>query len=253
MQTFVDANGVPLAGGLVYIYVPNTTTPAVTWQDAQQLVPNANPIGLNASGQCSIWALDGQYRQIVQDQFGDVIWDQITQVGDGQTAAASSPAIVSSVVPESSPVPLPTATPTDITSIELPPGTWAVSGNVGNAASIGPQRVRGWISTTSATIPFGNPLGFVDTGQDPNNGVVTGPAPFLFATGMIVLELTQMTQVFLSTWAICTSGNDSCFGAIVAVQIQSGSAVLNGNLLPKVNPGAGSGQLWNNNGFVVVA
>lgn len=76
-QTFIDANGTPLAGGKVFFYVPTTTTFKTTWQNAGQTTPNANPVTLDAAGRAIIYG-NGTYRQVVQDQFGQVIWDQLT-------------------------------------------------------------------------------------------------------------------------------------------------------------------------------
>ena len=76
-QQFVDANGQPLASGLVYTYVPGTTTPKTTWQDPNQAVANANPIILNSAGRAIIYGA-GQYRQVLVDQYGNTIWDQLT-------------------------------------------------------------------------------------------------------------------------------------------------------------------------------
>ena len=83
VETFVDANGKPLAGGSVYMYIPNTTTFKNTYQDPNLTILNTNPIILNASGQAIIWGT-GQYRQQVFDQFNNLIWDQITE--DANTA-----------------------------------------------------------------------------------------------------------------------------------------------------------------------
>lgn len=77
-QTFTNANGAPLAGGKVYFYVPNTSTPKSTWQDANGAVLNTNPIILNAAGRAIIYGT-GNYRQVVQDASGNTIWDQLTQ------------------------------------------------------------------------------------------------------------------------------------------------------------------------------
>lgn len=75
---FIDSNGKPLAGGSVYFYIPNTSTLKNTYQDAAQTILNTNPIVLDASGQAIIWGT-GTYRQVVYDQLGNLIWDQITE------------------------------------------------------------------------------------------------------------------------------------------------------------------------------
>lgn len=86
-QTFVDANGLPLAGGSVYFYVPSTTTLSPTWKDAGQVVQNSNPVVLDSAGRAIIFGV-GTYRQVVKDVLGNTIWDQPTQ-SFSQTSAAS--------------------------------------------------------------------------------------------------------------------------------------------------------------------
>lgn len=76
-QQFWDSNGRPLAGGSVYFYVPQTSTPKNTWQDAGQTVLNTNPVVLDANGQALIYG-NGQYRQVAYDVHNNLIWDQLT-------------------------------------------------------------------------------------------------------------------------------------------------------------------------------
>jgi hypothetical protein len=58
---FFDSNGVPLAGGLLYVYTAGTTTPATTWTTSSGAVANTNPIVLNAAGRTpyEIWLNSG--------------------------------------------------------------------------------------------------------------------------------------------------------------------------------------------------
>jgi microcystin-dependent protein len=79
-QTFVDQNGRPLTSGTVTFYVPNTTTFKTTWQDAAQTILNTNPVVLDAAGRAIIYGL-GDYRQVVRDRLGNIIWDQVTSSG----------------------------------------------------------------------------------------------------------------------------------------------------------------------------
>ena len=51
---FLDANGQPLAGGLLYTYAAGTTTPQVTYTDSTANTPNTNPIVLDAWGRAQI-------------------------------------------------------------------------------------------------------------------------------------------------------------------------------------------------------
>ena len=78
-QTFVDANGVPLAGGTVGMYVPNTGNSVFknTWQDEGETILNTNPILLDSAGRCIIYG-NGKYQQLVKDRLGNVIWNQLT-------------------------------------------------------------------------------------------------------------------------------------------------------------------------------
>lgn len=45
-----SAAGVPLAGGLMYIYAAGTTTPVTTYQDSVFATPTASPVVADASG-----------------------------------------------------------------------------------------------------------------------------------------------------------------------------------------------------------
>jgi hypothetical protein len=76
-QQFLDANGNPLAGGFVYYYIPSTTTFKNTYQDAALTILNTNPIILDSAGECMAYGTDN-YRQIVTDVNGNLIWDQPT-------------------------------------------------------------------------------------------------------------------------------------------------------------------------------
>ncbi len=75
---FLDENNNPLSGGSVYMYVPNTTTPKTTWQDAGETTPNSNPIVLDGNGSCLLYG-SGQYTQEVYDQSGNLIYTGLTQ------------------------------------------------------------------------------------------------------------------------------------------------------------------------------
>ena len=91
-QQFLDQNGAPLAAGLVYHYVPGTTTPASTWADPALSVLNPNPVQLDMGGRATIWG-NTQYRQIVVDVLGNQIYDLVTGVpnvplGNGSLTSA---------------------------------------------------------------------------------------------------------------------------------------------------------------------
>jgi hypothetical protein len=74
-QQFIDIDGNPLVNGRVYFYVPNTTNPKTTWQDAAETILNTNPVVLDSRGQATIWG-DGSYRQVLKDAEDNTIWDK---------------------------------------------------------------------------------------------------------------------------------------------------------------------------------
>lgn len=76
---FFDRCGKPLAGGKVYTYFANTTTPKVTYKDPYGLTPNTNPIILDAAGEADIY-LDGTYRIRVTDA-KDVLVNDVEKIG----------------------------------------------------------------------------------------------------------------------------------------------------------------------------
>ena len=67
IATFLDQNGVPLAGGLIYTYAAGTNTQQATYTDSTGSIPNANPIVLNAAGQAEIWFSALAYKIVVQN------------------------------------------------------------------------------------------------------------------------------------------------------------------------------------------
>lgn len=92
-QQFIDANGAPYEAGLVYFYIPGTTTLKTTWLDPFKLAPNTNPVVLDAAGRAIIYG-DGQYRQVLYDADGVMIWDKLTNdtlaTGSGSFGAQES-------------------------------------------------------------------------------------------------------------------------------------------------------------------
>lgn len=54
-QKFFDANGLPLAKGLLFTYQAGTVTKATTYTDSTGVTQNTNPIVLDARGECNLW------------------------------------------------------------------------------------------------------------------------------------------------------------------------------------------------------
>ena len=82
-QQFVDGNGQPYSAGSVCFYIPNTLTAKQTWTNSAQSIANVSPcLTLDANGRAIIYG-SGVYRQILKDQYGNTIWDQLTQDTSG--------------------------------------------------------------------------------------------------------------------------------------------------------------------------
>ena len=71
---FIDAAGVPLAGGFLYTYVAGTTTPQATYTDSTSATANSNPIVLDSRGEANIWLSSANYKFKLTDSEGTEIW-----------------------------------------------------------------------------------------------------------------------------------------------------------------------------------
>jgi hypothetical protein len=83
---FLDANGFPLSGGLVYTCVAGSScpgTPLATYTDSSAGTPNANPVVLDAGGYANIWLGNSSYKITLQNSVGVTQWTQ-----DNVTAGA---------------------------------------------------------------------------------------------------------------------------------------------------------------------
>lgn len=91
-----DANGDPLAGGLLYSYTAGTTTPLDTYTTRAGTVPNTNPVVLDANGEADIWVAGGVlYKFVLKDSAGVTQWTEdnvpsaqdYSLLGDGSVTA----------------------------------------------------------------------------------------------------------------------------------------------------------------------
>lgn len=79
-QQFFGSDGKPLAGGKVYTYAAGTSTPKATYTDAAGVVPNTNPIILNARGEATVfWS--GSYKVTVTTSADVTIYTQDNVTG----------------------------------------------------------------------------------------------------------------------------------------------------------------------------
>ena len=63
----LDDNGDPLSGGKLYTYAAGTTTEKTTFQDADEVTPNTNPIILDSRGEAPVYLDEGAYKFILKD------------------------------------------------------------------------------------------------------------------------------------------------------------------------------------------
>ena len=93
---FLDQNGKPYAGGTLEMYIPGTSTPRDTWQDHEGTALNTNPIVLNDAGRCIVFG-SGEYRAILRDSDGNLIFDQWTT---SFISDAMQPVVMASTIAE---------------------------------------------------------------------------------------------------------------------------------------------------------
>jgi hypothetical protein len=95
---FCDANGHPYAGGTLALFIPGTTTPKNSWMDQAGTVLNANPIVLDSAGRCVVWG-GGDYRTMLSDVHGNLIWDQTssTSISAAMAPVVDAPTIAEAV------------------------------------------------------------------------------------------------------------------------------------------------------------
>lgn len=84
---FLDNNGNPLVGGLLYTYAAGTTTPQATYTTAAGNVANANPIVLDSAGRVAnqMWLTAGvSYKLELKTSTGTSLWtkDNIDGIND---------------------------------------------------------------------------------------------------------------------------------------------------------------------------
>lgn len=198
-QTFVDANGHPLAAGTVDFYVPGGFVRKNTWLSSTATNPNlnANPVVLDAAGRAVIYGI-GCYRQIVKTQAGVTQWDKTTC--DTSTADASWGGLATGT-PNAIVVTADNFTGTDGQVIRF----IAASTNLG-ATTINP---------TVAGVAFGNVTVLVDGGAGPiactGGEIVAGNVvTVIYDSNLGAFHLSTLTTVTagagLSTAGVGSSG-----------------------------------------------
>lgn len=76
---FVDTNGVPLSGGLLYACVAASAcpgTPLATYSNSILTVPNTNPVVLDAAGRATVYLSPATYKFVLQTSAAVTVWTQ---------------------------------------------------------------------------------------------------------------------------------------------------------------------------------
>src|SRR6266705_2236564 len=85
---FLDANGAPYAGGLLYTYAAGTSTPLVTYADNAG-TPNANPVVLDSAGRATVYLGASAYKVILKDSGGATVYTQDNILEDFATVTGT--------------------------------------------------------------------------------------------------------------------------------------------------------------------
>lgn len=261
MQTFLDENGQPLAAACVYFYVPGTTTPKATYQNAGQTVANTNPVQLDAAGRAVIYGT-GTYRQVVKkagpnpglpcSPSGDQIWDQLTASTDSSAtifagASAGTPNAITVNAPAFSGTDgqvinyISTNTNTGGATLN-PSGFGAVQivrdSSTGPAALVGGELVATnavsvIYDATAGTFHILSPVTWPNTSGVPVGTVLdfpgyTAPTSYAFAYGQAVSRTTfasLMSVLTLAQTGSISSGSPTITGLADTTQLGRGVVV----------------------------
>lgn len=206
MDQWIDSNGKPLSGGLIYTYIPDTFTPKDTWQDSNRITINTNPIVLDVSGRALIYG-DGDYRFIITDSVGNLIYDGITSeflVADFISAAMIPVTQAETTQQARDLMGVTAAIQSAVANLELLTGPTGPQGIAGAQGPIGPTGASvgyqpGGNGGNPGFVSFPNINGsstscFFQWGQSVTNG--TGSAVVNFATAFpSACEGVQLTVI----------------------------------------------------------
>jgi len=251
-QQFLDASGVPLAGGSVATFAAGTSVPLATYIDGLGVSANTNPVILDPGGFASIWLTQALYKFVVSDQFGVVQWtqDNISSVSQAEIGGSSTFASL------------------NVTGSETVGGNLTVDGTITAAtlATTGSAAIAGSLTATSVTttgaVNAGTSVNAVTAAISGNETVggtlgVTGTATVgdLVVNGVEISALiTSLIPVVASVagtliisniftqgnWVIFEFGGTS--GTKITLAFGAGSGLVNGAVIPLPN-GAVASQM----------
>jgi hypothetical protein len=86
---FLDANGAPLSGGLLYTYAAGTTTPLASYTDSTGVTANTNPVVLDSRGEANVWLSSATYKLALYSATSVLIWTVDNLNGPDQATLAT--------------------------------------------------------------------------------------------------------------------------------------------------------------------
>lgn len=149
---FLDNNGSPLSGGLLYTYQAGTALAANTYTSASGVTPNSNPVVLNAAGrvQGEIWLTQGQaYKFVLKTSTGVTLgtYDNIPGANDINILAESSG---SSLIGYQPLVGSATTVQAELRALDLADTTFALKGANTDITSLASPALGAATATTAA-------------------------------------------------------------------------------------------------------
>jgi hypothetical protein len=206
---FLDVNGEPLAGGLLYSYAAGTSTPQATYQDANGAAANTNPVVLDAGGFANVWLAALTYKLVLQNASAVVQWtqDNVSAVSLAELQANNTFASITvtgnaAIGGNETVAGLLTAASATIT------GSAAVQGNLtaATAAIAGNETVGGTLGVTGATTLGGN---LAVAGNETVTGTlgVTGNVTLPIGADITVGGVTLTALIAAAIGAAAIAGN----------------------------------------------
>ena len=74
LMQFFNSQDTFLVGGLLYTYAAGTNTLLATYQNQAGTIANTNPVVLNTRGEAAVWLSNAQYKFVLRDSSGTLIW-----------------------------------------------------------------------------------------------------------------------------------------------------------------------------------
>lgn len=185
---FLDVNGKPLAGGLVFTYVAGTTTPQASYTDSSGTILNSNPIVLDAGGFATIWLAALSYKIVVQNSLSVQQWmvDSVTLPGLSLLSTANLwTAIQTFGAGDMALLP----GPATFSSLATAPRTISIPDNSGTIAE---NNVDNQFTVAQSILATANQL---NVGSSANPTTLNFPAPAISA----ILTFPKVTDTILSS------------------------------------------------------